>query len=584
MSIPIHLFSEDQKSWYARFIVAAILADNEISIPEVEYIRYVMNIVSDPMERSYLIESIRNRSIPELERPKSLQTGQLVIVFIELILIMISDFELLDLERKFLETVSKLFGFPDSLYQKMINWGEEGLKWKNFRRFMVTEKEADPYLKVPLDKFSEEQKFWYAKALISAIICDGNVDENEIRFVNKAVSIVEDADRQKQLMGYVSNKMVPTIDHPPEIPHVVLVLIFMEMLLIVSADESLSVIEMSYLRRFAETCGFSEEQYSKMMTWCQQGIQWKNSKSKFIKSGFQLEADSDSPVKAKKKRCTLNSNHLGVLHHRCFICEHESLVSIYKLKKGVEESGRNIFEIPYYEQTSFVKLADYNLYRVAICPSCYFASSNQDLFMNDSSRVLPQPFKDKESRKKWINRSIETKSRIKSEVDLSDFAERSVNGALMIYRQAIESAQFFGEKDRGHEQNEEIISLRLHMAEILMKDGRREDAEKQLMQAAGLANDEFCRLKHRLGVSSFKSAKLLFLIALYFEEKEKATGYYNFFIDALKTAEENNGNGAHANLYEITRRIELIFEQKENYFKTNLNGFHKRGTTEDQLS
>ncbi len=573
MSIPIHLFSEDQKNWYARFVVAAILADEEISVPEVEYIRYVMSIVSDPVERSYLIESIRNKSTPELAGPVGLKSEQLIVVFIELILIMISDFELLDLERLFLKSVSILFCFPETLYKEMIDWGEEGLRWKNFRRFMISEQEVDPHLKVPLEKFNEEQKFWYAKALISAIICDGHVDESEIRFINKAVSIIEDSEKQKQLLGYVSNKMAPNTEQPPEIPYVVIILIFMEMLLIVSADESLSIKEMSFLRRFAEICCFPEEQYSRLMDWCEKGIQWKKSKIRLIKTGSQIKTVSKSPIKVKAKRQTVNASSFEVFHRRCFICEHESDVSIYVLAKDAAESGRNIFEISHYEKTVFGNTNDYNHYRVAICPSCCFASSNQILFRKDSSQAMPQKFMAEGNRKIWIKRSIETRPRIKAEVDFYDHANRGVDGALIIYQQAVESERFFLYHDHDKDSNDEIISLKLYMAEILMKENRREDAEKQLMEVAKIANDKFCHSKHRLSVSSFKKAKLLFLISLYFEDREKATCYYNYFNDALKTAEENNLDDVYLKLREITQLVTLIFKHKESYFRSNLNGF-----------
>ncbi len=399
MGLPLSALTNEQKNWYARYVVAAVLADKEISVSEVEYIHHIMNVVVDPTEKAYLVEAIRLKRVPELLPPKGIKQEILTAIFIELILIMISDFDFQVLERRFLEKVSGLFGFSKNLFNNLITWAEKGLQWKNSRQFLIGDSITDPNLKVPVEKFNYEQKYWYALVLIATIICDGVVDKGEIRFINRAVSLVNDTEDQAPLLGYVRNKFCPPVSPPPDIPYVILIFIFIDLVLIITADETITVKELSHLKHVSDICDLTFEQYSKLLEWCKQGIQWKKSKTKFLTKTTTVDIENSNENVTQRIQIKQDSPII-ILKRKCFVCNSVSEVLIYKLRSTYNATDHNIFDIPIYRQQKNSDYINFNLYRIAICPSCFFASDNRMLFKKDSHHHRPEILENESLRNK----------------------------------------------------------------------------------------------------------------------------------------------------------------------------------------
>ena len=114
MSVPVQKLNKEQKVWYAKFVIGAILADDEISPSEVDFLKQVISIVDSPAEKKELMQLISTKKRPPLSPPKSIPKEILAAIFIELVLIMISDLDFADKEKEYLQDVSNLFNFSKS--------------------------------------------------------------------------------------------------------------------------------------------------------------------------------------------------------------------------------------------------------------------------------------------------------------------------------------------------------------------------------------------------------------------------------------------------------------------------------------
>jgi uncharacterized tellurite resistance protein B-like protein len=111
MSVPVHTLNKEQRVWYANLVISAILADDEISPSEVDFLKQVIVIVSDPEKKKELMARISSKKKSPMTEPPNVAKEILAAIFIELSLIMISDLDFAEDEKAFLKTVADLFRF-----------------------------------------------------------------------------------------------------------------------------------------------------------------------------------------------------------------------------------------------------------------------------------------------------------------------------------------------------------------------------------------------------------------------------------------------------------------------------------------
>ena len=195
MSVPVQHLTPDQRVWYAQLVIAAILADDEIDMSEMEFMKQVLTIVTDPAEKKKLMESIGHKKSPPLVDPPKIKNDILAAVFIELVLIMISDLDFDEKEKDFLKEVADRFSLADHYFLAVMKWGNQGLEWKASQDDLF--RKLPDNFQVPIEQLTALQKLWYAQTLVSSIMCDGVIDKEEVSFIKMASSFVEDP-KEKQ--------------------------------------------------------------------------------------------------------------------------------------------------------------------------------------------------------------------------------------------------------------------------------------------------------------------------------------------------------------------------------------------------
>ncbi len=572
MSVPVHTLKKEQKIWYARFVIGAILADDEISPSEVDFMKQVIAIVDSPNDKKELMQLISVKEQPPLTPPKGISKEVLAAIFIELILIMISDLDFADKEKVYLKDVSQLFNFSDTYFTELMKWGEDGLEWKSSQRYLIAEDGEAASFNVPLNKLNPVQKKWYAYVLIATIMLDGLVEDTELQFLKAAMTLLDSKKDQQQVLGYVRNKMAPPLAEPPNIPNEVLLLIFFEVILIVSADESLSYKEQSHLKTISDLCGFSNDLLDRAVDWCNKGISWKQTKNPLIaRCKFKSTSTSlqgQGPLEAHPENNSILFRDL-----ECFVCNSTSKIKGYQLKPHSQEPNRNIFGITtYLESLGDHDYIDFNRIKIFICPKCFFASSEKNLFKKNKGEAPPSILASKKFKDLWLKGVNQRKSMMTKCTKEMGTIKRSIATVEKTYQLAVKTAQTLADKANDQTYGWQAVTLKLTLAEVMMSNGDGTKGDEYLEEARMAADELFRNASNNL--VAIKSARLLFYIALYNNDVRTAGP----FVDYIRSLHHEGSGSLKANETAVLRKVfgetQNALKNRPDYKKEDLMGYH----------
>ncbi|OGG99978.1 MAG: hypothetical protein A2600_11325 [Candidatus Lambdaproteobacteria bacterium RIFOXYD1_FULL_56_27] len=283
MTVPINLLKPDQKYWYARLMVSAILADGEIDKAEVEFLRQVIGVVKEPGQKVALMQLIESKQAPPIEEPPTSIPDQiLAAIFVELMMVCIADASFDQTEKNFLLQVAGMMRFTEAYTKSLLAWLEEGLNWKRTQAQLLPPESGLTIGQIPVDRFTDAQKYWYAELIIATILLNGKPDEFEMEMLKMIVNSVETKEEKMRLFGFVKNRLAPHLSPPPDLPQDVLLLVLLNIIQVVTADEAISYKEQTYLGQVADICEIPTPVFSRLMAWANQGIAWKNNKNGLI--------------------------------------------------------------------------------------------------------------------------------------------------------------------------------------------------------------------------------------------------------------------------------------------------------------
>jgi len=622
MSVPFKALTQSQRYWYAEMIIAAILADGEISQPETEYIKGIIRLVKKPDEKQDLVARLASKRPPPITRPAGVPPKVLAAVYLELVLVLISDAELTDAEKQFLEETARVFRFSDTYRNDLMQWALEGLSWKSGQADLVAAEKKSGDTGVPLASLNNNQLHWYAEVLVATIMSDQQLDASEVRFLKMAIDLVKEESHRQKLTELVRSNTAPQLKPHPGLDENTLKRIFLEVLLIISADESLQEDEMRYLRQLADLCGFSEELYRQMIDWCLQGIQWKKAKDRLI-DNCQIAQESDDlqvfsvrenreadaprdgnpepaevaprdgnpepaatpaavedtvqpaeppsqPVPASQPN--LESNAITDFNLACFVCGSQEIVKHFALKPKSLKASHNIFGIPVYQVSADgFDFIDYNQCKVTICPSCFFASTQKQMFRQKADAPLPKVLQHPEFRESWLKGRESRQKAFRDFLPEIASVHRSQPLVLKSYETAINAATTLAQLNNSFELVWHTITLRLTLAEVLMGQGKQEEAEQLLRDIQKKAAELFKTVKNRF--ITFRSGRLVMLTAVFFGNEKIANHYFEYF-QKLRSEQFDQMKGEDQELFKLVfGEMKQAHQNKAAYFRENMNGF-----------
>ncbi len=568
MTVPVSTLTRIEKLWYADLVLAAILADQEINVSEVDFLKQVISILG-PADRPGLVKKIEAKIMPQLQPPpQGIADDLLGAIFMELILIVISDKDFAEGEKAFLEQVGALFGFTDSYQFLLMKWLKAGLAWKKGQTRLLPG--GSSLERVPLKQFNSAQKKWYATVLVSTILLDGQVDALEMSFLKMAISFLEEKRDQAELMAYVKNRMCPKIEVPPGLSLEVLTLIFIEVLLLISADESISFTEQNHLQQLAKQCDFDAAHLRQLIEWCKQGVQWKNEKNSLIAKVKRNRHDAA----ASGPQTTQGNNALISRQFFCPLCQ--GPVTYYQLKPKSQKLSRNIFGMTTYKQAMpGFDPVDYNHLGLLLCPSCYYASLDKDRFLRQSADSPPAVFANGRFAQVWSAAKGKHKEKYAQQLEGFQGINRSLGSVVAGYHLAMEGEKLFYEITNNEAHHWALLSLRLLLAEILTSAGKDKQGVDLIAGVVEGAKSIFeSRAKHTL---IYKAGRILFFIGLFFNKRDEYSTYLNFFANLCQNKKNEEVSPEELKfLHKIYAEMRKAFENRSDYRREALKGLHLR--------
>ncbi|MDT8445617.1 MAG: hypothetical protein RRB13_01815 [bacterium] len=581
MSLDITRLTQEQIVWYAKLLETTILADDEIAASEVKFIKSTLKYVNDEGARKELVSNLESGTLPPLTQPVGFNKFQLAEIHSQLVEICISDLELIKREEALLQKVGRLFDFHDVYTREMLNWGREGLEVKAFQQKLVSKKINDEEFIVPVKKLDTEQKKWYIDVLVAALIIEGVKEEREVSLLKKMLLSATTKEEQVVLRHHVLKQHRPPLKRPPKMHEELLIMIFMEVIQIFTSKGDIGYHGSQLLKLMADLSRMPTKSYTDVMDWCNRMIAWKLRRRQLVAAvrlNTSLE-DQEAESKGLLSRHPSN-NSVQVRKVKCFVCDNPGEFSFFQLKQHSQKPRQNIFYIQTYEGAAEgFDLIDFNRIKVTVCPHCLFATIHRKLFLLSDRDKTPTELGISRFKDPWVEGKDRRMERLGEHKDELFDIHRSDFTVVQSYELAIEAALAISLANDSDNWAGQVVTLRLHQAEVLMKQGNVKEAESKLKDA--LAESERLYIRSKNNPLVFRCARILLLGALYFKDDRNMGQYYEFFrrfetdkFDFLEKEEQTEFN-------RIFTDVKNIWDRREFYEKQELDGFHLRNYSKE---
>ena len=152
-----------------------------------------------------------------------------------------------------------------------------------------------------------------------------------------------------------------------------------------------------------------------------------------------------------------------------------------------------------------------------------------------------------------------------------DSFDRSLPVVVKIYQTAIKTANLLAKVHHSVDHNWYSITLKLTLAEVLIKAGKPNQAAQTLRQIRSQVQDLFDNINNYF--IKFRAGRLIVLIALYFKDHKGAKASFDFFLDFQKNTFPDLKYEEQTLFMRIHNELKYTLKNKEKYSKEQLNGF-----------
>lgn len=265
----------------------------------------------------------------------------------------------------------------------------------------------------------------------------------------------------------------------------------------------------------------------------------------------------------------------------CPIC-HQEDIAFHVLEKRTMITKTNLFGVPQYaEAYPGREFCDYNLLRIAVCPSCFFASNDPNEFVGVASngKVKSPSFNAGKMAKQWLETKNERAELVSN--NLTHFFDegRSSEQAVLTFDLSVMTSDAMFKIDeersprtRNYNPVRKATYYLFVKAELLMNDGNVDEAEKTLNEIMNRLEFLFPLLS---GETSIRSAYLLGLINIYFQDYQHAYKYLAFLNECSKNDNVETGTNEYKELKTSLKKLNDVLQNREDFNRTSLNGFDR---------
>ncbi len=134
----------EESEWFAIAIAEAVVSDDIISEGQLAWIQQAVHFLEHEDRQKYLA-SIKNRRLPRLKPLHLVDREKAARMFLDLVLIILENFEIDEREVEFLIEVGTNIGIKPQRSQDVINWGNQLLAhFREKDRFIDRIKRDEP--------------------------------------------------------------------------------------------------------------------------------------------------------------------------------------------------------------------------------------------------------------------------------------------------------------------------------------------------------------------------------------------------------------------------------------------------------
>ncbi|PCI29443.1 MAG: hypothetical protein COB67_04090 [SAR324 cluster bacterium] len=575
----IETLSQAQRIWFAEMLIQAILVDGKVLSPEVVFLKGIISQVDDEIERARLIQVVKEGKKVPLRHVENVPKGVLVGIFSQLIESCISDLFFAEEEKKLLFKIGMLFDFRRIYIKRWIDWGKEGVEWKQYQQNIVSCRINNREFIVPIHRMNTEQKKWYIDTMVSALMLAGLRDEKEIDLLQFILESSDSIEEKNTLKAHIFKRHRPPMKRPPKIHEEILILIFMDVVSTHIGSGKLSYQGDQQIKQLSDLSRISTIAYTQIIEWCNRVLHWKRMKA-FLIANVQLNASAEDQEATQKGLLIPhpNNNSVKIRELECFICDDKTKINAFQLRHYSQVQDSNIFGITrYLKANDSFDFIDFSQIRVIICPVCYFASIDNNFFCKGEKHRMPDILCDPKFRQEWLEKANDRQELFGDKLDEIQSIQRSHSTVIAIYQHAIESMTKLRAKCLVDNLGEEEylgkeINLRLQLVELLMQFENINQSEEELREVEKLCYKVFTTSGNDL--LALKCTRVLLLSALYFDQTQDVENYYRFFenfkIDKLIFLKYD----VRDYFNKLYLEIKLIYSKKEFYKKSALKGYH----------
>ncbi len=112
----------DERRWFATAIAGAIVSDATISPGQLSWIKNSLYFLSKK-ERLIYLKHIKSKSVPPLNPLPNIDRDKAAKIFLDLVLVMMENFEIDTRETNFLVNAGKTLGIKEKRCMDVIHWG-----------------------------------------------------------------------------------------------------------------------------------------------------------------------------------------------------------------------------------------------------------------------------------------------------------------------------------------------------------------------------------------------------------------------------------------------------------------------------
>ncbi|OGG96627.1 MAG: hypothetical protein A2527_03460 [Candidatus Lambdaproteobacteria bacterium RIFOXYD2_FULL_50_16] len=567
----IKKLEEKHKFWFATAAIQLIWADGDLSIREFEQFSRVTELFSDTATQKKLVTILESGKISLAEVPADIPQSALADIYLELLTFAISDWDLGDAEKDYLERLAVRLNFTKPYRAKLFRWANQGMTWQRKQRnFLPPGVEVDACV-VPVGDYDERQKYWYAQVLVSAILLDGIVSGEQFEPLKNAVSFLKHPKLKASLLTQIKNNVKVKLSAPPSIPLDGLYVIFFEVLRMFGADDSLSIKETSFIQNYIRTTQLPEKLISLGVEWCQTGINWRKEKAVLAK---QVEFNQvGSSLSMSADRWLLHSKNSSLMYRKqtCWLCGCAD-VTVRQLKPKSQKPRSNIFGVPIYGTaiSAGEKGLDFHKLAINFCPTCGFASNSRHHFKTSEDTKALEPLENEDFKLLWKRVSAKQKSIIAQLVAEPESTSPSWEYVQDSYRLALETLECFNQFKYDLSTQWRKANLLLVLAQLQSAQGLGSEADNTLEEIRLIAKEVMENARE--DALTLSAAQFLFSEGLYREDNNTAMEYYNFF-QVMKNEhfEEMDPQGK-KRFSGMFNQVNKVFQDRSFYAKNKLKG------------